>query len=134
MWEPAAEGRITRWDQIRAGFPSQPLALFGPGTSSGTFDYFTLAIVGKESSSRGDYTKSEDDTALVNGVAADANALAYFGYAYYLENKDKLKLVSIDSGHGCVEPGVQTVADGTYQPLSRPIFFTSTNRRQAGRT
>jgi phosphate transport system substrate-binding protein len=123
MWEPAAEGKISRWNQIRASFPDQPLALFGPGTDSGTFDYFTLAIVGTESSSRRDYTKSEDDGVIVKGVAGDPNALGYFGYAYYRANKEKMKLVSIDSGHGCVAPSTQTVADNSYQPLTRPLFI-----------
>jgi phosphate transport system substrate-binding protein len=122
VWQPAAEGKVTRWNQIRSDFPDQPLALFGPGKDSGTFDYFTLAVVGVESSSRNDYTKSEDDAVLVNGVAADPNALAYFGYAYYLANKDKLKVVAVDSGQGCVVPGPETVADNSYQPLSRPMF------------
>jgi phosphate transport system substrate-binding protein len=123
MWEPGAQGKVTRWNQIRSSFPDQPLTLFGPGTESGTFDYFTLAIVGTQSSSRGDYTKSEDDTVLVNGIAGDANALGYFGYAYYAANRDKLKLVSIDGGSGCVMPSMQTVAENRYQPLSRPIFL-----------
>jgi phosphate transport system substrate-binding protein len=122
VWEPAAEGQVTRWNQIRSDFPNQSLVLFGPGKDSGTFDYFTLAVVGVESSSRGDYTKSEDDTVLVNGVATDPNALGYFGYAYYLANRDKLKLVAVDSGQGCVVPGPQSVADNSYQPLSRPMF------------
>ncbi|HTS53405.1 MAG TPA: PstS family phosphate ABC transporter substrate-binding protein [Burkholderiales bacterium] len=123
MWEPAAEGKITNWQQIRAGFPAQPLALFGPGRDSGTFDYFTLAIVGTQSSSRGDATTSEDDMVIERGVAADPNALGYFGYAYYKANKDKVKLVAVDNGHGCVVPSPQTVADATYQPLSRPLFI-----------
>jgi phosphate transport system substrate-binding protein len=123
MWEPAADGKVTRWNQIRSSFPARPLTLFGPGTESGTFDYFTLAIVGTESSSRADYTKSDDDTVLVSGVAADANASGYFGFAYYLANKDKLKLVSVDNGKGCVVPSTATVADATYRPLSRPIFI-----------
>jgi phosphate transport system substrate-binding protein len=122
MWEPAAEGKVTRWNQVRSNFPDQSLALFGPGKDSGTFDYFSLAVVGEESSSRGDYTKSEDDTVLVNGVAADPNALGYFGYAYYLANRDTLKVVAIDNGHGCVVPSPQTVADNSYEPLSRPMF------------
>jgi phosphate transport system substrate-binding protein len=123
MWEPAAQGTVKQWSQIRSSFPAQPLALFGPGTDSGTFDYFTLAVVGTQSSSRSDYTKSEDDTVLVNGVAADPNALGYFGYAYYLSNRDKLKLVSIDNGNGCVVPSPETVTDASYQPLSRPLFI-----------
>jgi phosphate transport system substrate-binding protein len=123
MWSPESAGTVTRWNQVRSSFPDKPLTLFGPGTESGTFDYFTLAVVGTQSSSRGDYTKSEDDAVLVNGVEADPNALGYFGYAYYLANKDQLKLVSIDGGHGCVVPGPETVAEGTYEPLSRPIFI-----------
>ena len=128
MWEPAAQGKVTRWNQIRASFPNQPLTLFGHGREHGTFDYFTLAVVGVESSSRSDYTQSEDDTALVNGIAADPNATGYFGYAYYLANKDRLKVVAIDSGHGCIVPSAQTVADNSYQPLSRPVFvYVSTS-------
>jgi len=123
MWEPAAEGKTTQWKQIRSNFPAQPLVLFGPGNDSGTFDYFTLAIVGTETSSRGDYTKSEDDRVIEHGVAGESNALGYFGYAYYEANKDELKVVAVDSGHGCVTPSAQTVADGTYQPLSRPLFL-----------
>jgi phosphate transport system substrate-binding protein len=122
MWEPAAEGKVTRWNQIRSTFPDQPLTLFGPGGDSGTFDYFTLAIVGQEHRSRGDYTSSEDDTTLVSGIAGDPNTLGYFGYAYYLANKDKLNPVSVDNGRGCVAPSPKTVEDMTYQPLARPIF------------
>jgi phosphate transport system substrate-binding protein len=122
MWEPGAEGKVNKWQQIRASFPAQPLALFGPGKDSGTFDYFTLAVVGTESSGRDDYTKSEDDTVIERGVAADPNALGYFGYAYYQANKDQVKLVAVDNGHGCILPSAQTVADATYQPLSRPLF------------
>ncbi len=122
MWEPAAEGKISQWNQIRASFPAQPLVLFGPGKASGTFDYFSLAIVGTETSSRGDYTKSEDDTVIERGVAAEPNALGYFGYAYFQANREQLKLVAVDNGHGCVTPNSQTVADGTYQPLTRPLF------------
>ncbi|MGA8706597.1 MAG: PstS family phosphate ABC transporter substrate-binding protein [Steroidobacteraceae bacterium] len=123
IWEPAAEGKITQWKQIRAGFPAQSLKLFGPGRASGTFDYFTLAIVGTEDSSREDYTKSEDDVVIERGIAGEADALGYFGYAYYQAHKDELKLVAVDSGHGCVLPGPKTVADGSYQPLTRPLFL-----------
>src|SRR5262245_4026288 len=122
MWEPAAQNAVTRWRQIRSSFPDQPIDLFGPGPESGTFDYFTLAIVGIERSSRTDYAKSEDDTTIVNGVAGSADALGYFGYSYYAANRDALKLVSIDAGKGCVAPSVETAADNTYQPLTRPIF------------
>lgn len=123
IWEPGAAGRINNWQQVRASFPFQPLVLFGPGRASGTFDYFTLAIVGSQSSSRDDYTKSEDYTVVERGVESDPNALGYFGYAYYKANKKKLKLVAIDNGHGCVQPGPQTVANDSYKPLSRPLLL-----------
>ena len=123
IWEPAAEGKINDWHQVRASFPSQPLTLFGPGRDSGTFDYFTLAIIGTESSSRGDYAKSTDYRVVARGVASDPNALGYFGYAYYKANMDRLKPVAIDNGHGCVPPSPQTVARNTYEPLSRPLLL-----------
>ena len=123
IWEPAAQGQVTNWNQVRSSFPNQPLQLYGPGTDSGTYDYFTLAIMGEEGKSRSDYTKSEDDNALVQGVAANQAGLGYFGYAYYLANKERLKLVAIDSGYGCVQPSPKTVADSSYQPLSRPVFI-----------
>jgi phosphate transport system substrate-binding protein len=126
IWEPKAEGTVTRWNQVRSSFPAQPLTLFGPGKASGTFDYFTLAIVGTQSSSRNDATTSEDDTELVNGIAADPNALGYFGFAYYVANRDKLKLVAIDGGQGCVVPSADTVTSASYQPLSRPLFVYAT--------
>lgn len=121
IWEPGS--RINNWNQVRPNLPDQTLRLYGPGTDSGTFDYFTEAINGKEDASRGDYTASEDDNMLVQGVAADKGALGYFGYAYYTENQDKLKLLGIDSGKGCVKPSDRTILDGTYSPLSRPIFI-----------
>ncbi|OWY64917.1 phosphate-binding protein [cyanobacterium TDX16] len=123
MWEPAAEGKITNWNQVRGSFPNQPLQLYGPDAASGTFDYFTLATVGQEGRSRTDYKPSTNDNALVQGIAANPNALGYFSYAYYLKNQDKLKLVGIDSGYGCVQPSPKTIADGSYQPLSRPVFI-----------
>ena len=123
MWEPSAQGKVTNWNQVRAEWPNAPLKLFGPGADSGTFDYFTEAIVGKAKSSRGDFTASEDDNVLVQGVANDRNALGYFGFAYYVENQKKLKGVPIDGGKGPVAPSAKTVEDGTYQPLSRPIFI-----------
>jgi phosphate transport system substrate-binding protein len=123
IWEPAAQGKITKWSQVRAGFPDEPLVLFGAGTRSGTFDYFTAAIVGKEKASRGDYTGSEDDDILVQGVSRTKGALGYFGLAYYENNQDKLKLVAIDNGNGPVKPSRETVLNGTYQPLARPLFI-----------
>ncbi len=119
IWEPTAQGKVNNWNQVRQGFPNAPLKLFGAGTNSGTFDYFTEAIVGKSKSSRGDYTASEDDNVLVQGVSRDKNALGYFGYAYYAENNKKLKAVSVNG----VAPSEATVKNGTYNPLSRPIFI-----------
>ena len=128
LWEPEAQQKITRWNQIRAEWPNEPIKLFGAGTDSGTFDYFTEAIVGKEKASRGDYTASEDDNVLVQGVASDKFALGYFGMSYYQENKSKLKAVSIDdakdaNGKGAIAPSAETVLNSTYQPLSRPLFI-----------
>jgi phosphate transport system substrate-binding protein len=125
MWEPAAQGKITHWNQINPAWPNQPIKLFGPGADSGTFDYFTEAIVGKSKSSRGDFTASEDDNVLVQGVARDVGALGYFGYAYYAENAKTLKAVPIvaSSGKAAVAPSKDTVLNGSYQPLSRPIFI-----------
>ena len=123
IWEPSAQNKITSWKQVREGFPDLPIRLYGAGTSSGTYDYFTEAIVGKAKSSRGDYTASEDDNVLVQGVASDKGGLAYFGLAYYLENKAKLKLVGIDNGSGPQFPSDSTVTNGVYAPLSRPEFI-----------
>jgi phosphate transport system substrate-binding protein len=123
MWEPAAQGKVSSWNQVRSEWPNNPLKLFGPGADSGTFDYFTEAIIGKAKSSRGDFTASEDDNVLVQGVINDRNALGYFGFAYYIENQAKLKAVAIDGGKGPVGPSPKAVEDGTYQPLSRPIFI-----------
>jgi phosphate transport system substrate-binding protein len=132
IWEPAAQGKVTRWSQIRRQWPDEPLKLYGAGADSGTFDYFTEAIVGKAKSSRGDYTASEDDNVLVQGIARDRNALGYFGYAYYAENREKLRAVAIDGGKGPVLPSEKSVEDGTYQPLSRPIFIY-VNKKSVGR-
>ncbi|GAB4254864.1 MAG: PstS family phosphate ABC transporter substrate-binding protein [Saprospiraceae bacterium] len=123
IWEPEAQGVITNWNQVRDGFPDAPLNLFGPGTASGTFDYFTEAIVGESGKSRGDFMPSEDDHVLVQGVAGDKNALGFFGLAYFEENADKLKLVAVDGGDGPVKPSLETVMNGTYKPLSRPLFI-----------
>ena len=124
MWEPAAQGKVTRWSQVNPAWPDQPMKLFGPGADSGTFDYFTEAVVGKSKSSRGDFTASEDDNVLVTGVSRDVNGLGYFGYAYYIENKDKLKAVPIVNEKGQpVTPSMEAVERGSYSPLSRPIFI-----------
>ncbi|MGC8741301.1 MAG: PstS family phosphate ABC transporter substrate-binding protein [Candidatus Sumerlaeaceae bacterium] len=123
IWAPEAQGKITNWKQIRASFPDTPLSLFGPGTDSGTFDYFTEVIVGKSKASRGDYMASEDDNVLVQGVSKQKGALGYFGYAYYVENRNRLKVVPIDAGKGPVEPSDETVHNGKYFPLSRPLFL-----------
>ena len=125
IWEPASQGKVTKWNQVNSAWPDAPLKLFGAGSDSGTFDYFTEAVTGKAKSSRGDYTASEDDNVLVQGVARDVNAIGYFGFAYYEENTDKLKAVPIVAGPGkpAVEPSAETVIDGTYQPLARPIFI-----------
>jgi phosphate transport system substrate-binding protein len=123
IWSPEAQGKLMNWKDVRTGFPDSKLTLFGAGTNSGTFDYFTEAIVGKAKSSRGDYTASEDDNVLVTGVNKDKNALGYFGYAYYEENKAKLKAVGIDNGKGAVLPSPETVQNGSYNPLSRPLFI-----------
>jgi phosphate transport system substrate-binding protein len=125
IWEPEAQGKITNWKQVRASFPDRPLKLYGAGVDSGTYDYFTAAIVGKEHSSRGDFTASEDDNVLVQGISGDVNALGFFGLAYYLENKSRLKAVAIKLNETAkaVEPSVEAAKDGSYQPLSRPIFI-----------
>jgi phosphate transport system substrate-binding protein len=123
MWEPAAQGRVTSWKQIRAGFPNEKLMLFGPGTDSGTFDYFTEAINGKAKASRSDFTASEDDNTLVQGVENNKGALAYFGFAYYAAHKDKMTAVAVDAGKGPVLPSLENVTNATYSPLSRPLFI-----------
>jgi phosphate transport system substrate-binding protein len=122
MWEPAAQGRISQWKQVRSEWPAEKLMLFGPGADSGTFDYFTEAVMGKAKSSRGDFTASEDDNTLVSGVENNKSALGYFGFAYYSAHKDKLTAVAIDGGKGPVLPSEANVINGTYQPLSRPLF------------
>lgn len=121
MWEPDAQDTVSNWNQIRPEFPDAPLALYGPGTDSGTYDFFMEAI-GTDGESRGDYTASEDDNVIVQGVSSDPNGLGFFGLAYYVENQDSLKALEIDNGDGCVAPTAETVADGSY-PLSRPEFI-----------
>jgi phosphate transport system substrate-binding protein len=123
LWAPEAEGEITTWDQVNADFPAEPIELYGPGTDSGTFDYFTDEINGEEGASRSDYNASEDDNVLVQGVSGNANALGYFGYTYFEENADSLKAIAVDSGAGCVLPSAETAADGSYTPLARPLFI-----------
>jgi len=120
IWAPGSA--IKNWKDVRSGFPDKPLTLYGPDTDSGTFDYFTEVINGKAKDSRPDYTASADDNALVQGVAGDSDALGYFGFAYYEENQDKLKLLGVDGGSGCIKPSRQTILDNTYTPLSRPLF------------
>jgi phosphate transport system substrate-binding protein len=123
LWEPGAQGRITMWNQINPKFPKQKIMLFGPGADSGTFDYFTEAVNGKAKASRGDYTASEDDNTLVQGVENNKNSLGYFGYAHYASHKDKMTAVAIDNGNGkAVAPSLANVTNGTYNPLSRPLF------------
>ena len=121
VWEPGS--KVKTWNQIDPSFPKEPLKLFGPGTDSGTFDYFTESIVGEEGSSRTDYSPSEDDNVIVQGVAGSKGGLGYFGYSYFEENQDKLRAVKIDGGDGCVAPSAETAQDGSYKPLSRPVFI-----------
>jgi len=128
LWEPAAQGTVMRWNQIRDGWPDAEIHLFGAGVDSGTFDYFTEAIVGEEDASRGDFTSSEDDNVIVQGVSGDEYALGFFGFAYYEENRDRLNIVAIDDGDdsngaGAIAPSPVTVENGTYRPLSRPVFI-----------
>ena len=123
IWEPGAQGVITHWNQINPAWPDKKIKLYGPGADSGTFEYFTEAIVGKAKSSRGDFTASEDDNVLVQGVASDIYALGFFGFAYYIENSKKINAVAVDSGNGGVIPSAATVENNSYKPLSRPIFI-----------
>jgi len=123
IWEPEAQGKITKWSQIRSTWPDTEFKLYGPGVASGTYDYFTEAVVGKSGSSRGDFTASEDDNVLVQGIAGDKNSIGFFGMAYYEENMEILKLAPVDNGKGAVSPSKETVMDGSYAPLSRPVFI-----------
>lgn len=127
LWGPDAEGQITTWDQVNPEFPAETIELYGPGTDSGTFDYFTDEINGEEGASRTDYNASEDDNVLVQGVSGSANALGYFGFTYFEENAEALKAVEIDSGEGCVAPSAETAGDGSYTPLARPLFIYVNN-------
>ncbi len=121
IWEPGS--KIDNWSEVRAGFPDEKMRLYGPDTDSGTFDYFTEEIMGEAQLSRADYTASADDNVLVQGITGDKGSLGYFGYSYYRENEDKLKLVAVDSGSGCVLPSLETIPSGEYSPLSRPLFI-----------
>ncbi len=121
IWEP--ESKVKTWKDVRPEWPAEEIKLYGPGTDSGTFDYFTEEIVGKAKASRADYTASEDDNVLVQGIAGDKNGLGYFGYAYYVENQDKLKVVPVDSGKGPIAPSIETINNKTYSPLSRPLLL-----------
>ena len=125
IWD--ADSVVKNWKDVDPSFPDQPLTLYGPGTDSGTFDFFTEIINGEAKRSRADFTASEDDNVLVQGIEGDANALGYFGLAYYIENKDKLRAVQIDGGKGCVEPNFDTVNQGAYAPLSRPLYIYAKN-------
>jgi len=129
MWDQGST--VKTWADVHADWPAQDIELFGPGADSGTFDYFSEAINGESKRSRSDYTPSEDDNALVQGVANDDDGLGYFGFAYFEENADKLKLVPIDSGSGCVAPSLDTIKDGSYSPLSRPLFVYSSRQALA---
>lgn len=124
LWQPEAQATVMRWNQVNPAWPDSPITLYGAGADSGTFDYFTEAVVGKAKSSRGDFTASEDDNVLVQGISSDVNAIGYFGYAYYAENKDKVRAVAVakEAGTAGVYPSPEAVIDGSYQPLSRPMF------------
>jgi phosphate transport system substrate-binding protein len=121
IWQPGST--VEKWSDVREGFPDRPIKLYAPGTDSGTFDYFTEAINGKSQACRPDFTASEDDNVLVQGIAGDENALGFFGFAYYVENQSRVKIVPIDGGDGPVAPSTETINNGTYQPLSRPLFI-----------
>jgi ABC-type phosphate transport system substrate-binding protein len=123
MWSPESEGKIKNWNQIDKSFPDMPLALYGAGTDSGTFDYFTEAINGEEGASRTDYSPSEDDNVTIQGVKGDKGAVGYFGLSYVEQNPDAVKAVEVDGGNGCVAPSKETVQDKTYKPLARPLFI-----------
>ena len=123
IWGPEAEREVTRWNQVRPDWPDRSMHLYGPGVDSGTFDFFTEVVNGQSQSSRGDYTASEDDNVLVQGISGDKKSLGFFGFAFFAENADRLKAVAVDGGGGCVEPSPKTINDGSYSPLSRPLFI-----------
>jgi phosphate transport system substrate-binding protein len=123
IWEPGAQGKVMNWSDVRQGLPNQKITLYGAGSDSGTFDYFTEAVVGKAKSSRGDYTASEDDNVLVQGIENDVNSLGYIPFAYYAPHASKMKALAVDAGKGCVKPSLEAVTAGTYNPLARPLFI-----------
>jgi phosphate transport system substrate-binding protein len=123
LWGPEATGKVTTWNQVNPSFPAEEIKLYGPGTDSGTFDYFTDEINGEEGASRTDYEPSEDDNVIVQGVSGDKNALGYFGFTYFEENAEALRAVEVDNGEGCVAPSSETARDGSYAPLARPLFI-----------
>lgn len=131
LWGPDAEGTISTWNQVNPSFPNEPIELYGPGTDSGTFDYFTDEINGEEGASRTDYNPSEDDNVIVQGVQGSPGAMGYFGLSYVQENEGAVKAVEIDGGEGCVTPSVETVLDGTYKPLGRPLFVYPSDKALA---
>ena len=133
IWHPDGQNTLMYWNPIRDEWPAEEIHLFGPGTASGTYDYFAEVICGKKVGTRGDYTASEDDHVLVQGVANDKYGLGFFGLAYYEENKNKLKLVGVDNGSGAVTPSMETVSNGTYSPLSRPIFIYASNKAKSNK-
>jgi phosphate transport system substrate-binding protein len=136
LWSPEAEGKVSKWSDVRSSWPAKPIKLFGPGRDSGTFDYFTESIVGRSGASRADYVASEDDEVLVSGVSSDKYALGYFGYSYYVKNAKRLKVLAVDdgvdaNGKGPILPTPASVSDASYQPLSRPLFlYTSVESAQ----
>jgi phosphate transport system substrate-binding protein len=131
LWSPEAQGKVTRWSHVRPGWPDREIHLFGAGVDSGTYDYFTEAINGKEGASRGDFTSSEDDNVLVQGVAGDELALGFLPFAYYNENKQRLKLVPVNHGKTAITPSFDSIRDGSYQPLSRPLFIYASEKSLA---
>lgn len=133
IWEPQSQGKISKWNQINPHWPDKPINLYGAGADSGTFDYFTEEVVGKAKSSRGDYTASEDDNILVQGVSGDKFALGYFGFSYYKENESKLKALAVNNGKNIVAPSEKSIENGTYSPLSRPLFIYI-NKNSAGKS